>query len=1169
MEYRFLGFCLDTDRYALRSAAGDIPARPKVFEVLSLLVANRHRVVTKSELLEQVWAGRAVSTRTLASTVKEARQVLGDSGTDPRFIETIHGVGYRFVAPVDTGPEGPPPPPPTPSPSIDVVRPREVASPVVPGPLPTAERRAVTVLAAQLVMPERDLHLIDSQDVHALRTHCFEMFWKVLDDYAGTPLRRLDDGVVALFGAPVAQEDHARRAAFAALALRHRLRGQLLDLAGGSPPLAIDLQVGLHAGRVLSSVDHHGRLVATPEGDTLDRAERLMREAGPGVILLSPAVHQRLLGEVVGRPLQARGDRDLSAFELLATEHPDLGSAIYALRAGRRLSDFVGREPELAMLESLWRRVEQGRGQVVIVVSPPGLGKSRLVYELGRRLEAEGARVVGGFARSFGESTPYLPLAAIVGSLCGLSPGEPFNAALRKLVRLFPSENELEKALPYLLAFLEVEESLRTAELRDQLADLAPTLVKERTFALLTRMLADLAERRPLLMVVEDLQWIDSSSEAYLSFLADRIAPLRIMLVLTRRPGGRPIGLDRSYLTQVALPPLSAEASRTLLVEAAAETPPEAVIRGYLERAGGNPLFLEELGRSYATDAMGDVDRAVPEAVGSVILARVDQLPPDSKRVLQVSAVLGREVPLAWLSAVTKRSQAALQLHLDRFREAELLHESLGAPEGRLVVFSHALTQDAVYQSMPAPDRRHLHRQVAEALLARFPGVAATRPEVVARHLVEGGLSARAVPHWTRAGWRANERSAVHEALGHFNRASAILEVTPLGPARDHCELELQLGLAAVYIQTEGYMSDEVRACCLRAQELCHRLGDDPRLLPALGGLARHAFVQADLTAMQTVSERMLALARDLGDPRALIDAHFSMGLVLNHLGELEASLRHFEAELEAARSVSDHNLPIQVGLDPEAVANSYLALTYHALGDIEQSHRLSELALDRAHYVSHPRSLACTYWLDGCRLAGLRLYHEAEHRLEQARLTSSLHYPVWVSGSSVLLASVRLLRDGDVSQLGPMREQLEAYRATGHTVLLPFLLGMMAEAYLAVGRVDAALDAVREAFSLVERTGERFFRAELYRLRAEGRAKRAPADRPRSQADYERARETARDQRARLWELRAAMGLARLWMGSDRAGDAKPLLSQACGYFTEGLDLPDLEAAWAVLEAL
>jgi predicted ATPase len=551
----------------------------------------------------------------------------------------------------------------------------------------------------------------------------------------------------------------------------------------------------------------------------------------------------------------------------------------------RARSPFVGRERELALLQERLDAVVAGQGQVVALVGEPGLGKSRLLAEFCRGLVGREVRYVEGHCLSYGNATPYLPVVDLVRQLCGMTPGEP-HAAITAAVhrRLQQADLDPDEGVPLVLSLLDIP--LET----ERLAPLSPPERKARTFALLRHLVLHEAQRHPCILAVANLHWSDATSEEWLTSLVERLAGVALLVLVTYRPGYQPPWLAQSYATQIALSPLRAGHSRTV-VQAVLQTAsvPETVVQEIVTQAAGNPFFLEELAWHVIEHGGGPpAPLPVPETIEAVLAARIDRLPPEEKRLLQTAAVIGMAVSVPLLQAVTDLAAAELHTHLGHLQTAEFLYET-GRLPAAAYTFKHALTHEVAYGSLLQERQRVLHGRAAQATEELFAERLPEHYYALAHHYSRSGNPTKAVDYLQHAGQQALERSAYAEAASHLTTALDLLTTLPETRQRSQQELDVLMTLGMAWHATKGSGAPEMERLYTRARELYERVGEPPQLFRVLRGLWSVHSGRGESQAMQALGEQLLSLAQRLQDPDLLLEAHHSLWSSLFSGGELVA----------------------------------------------------------------------------------------------------------------------------------------------------------------------------------------------------------------------------------------------------------------------------------------
>jgi DNA-binding NtrC family response regulator/predicted ATPase len=788
------------------------------------------------------------------------------------------------------------------------------------------------------------------------------------------------------------------------------------------------------------------------------------------------------------------------------------------------LTPLVGRQHEVDLLVERWGHATEGRGQAVLISGEAGIGKSRLV----RALED---RIAGA---------PHTRLAFRCSTHYQNSPLYPVIDHPERRLRFSRDDGSHDKVrkLEVLLAWL-LEET----------------------------------EREATLAVWEDLQWADPSTLELLGLLLEQTPTARLLLVFTTRPDVALPWLARPHLTHISLGRLSQGETEAMIANVLEGRALRGeVLQQVVARADGVPLFVEELTRMVIEtgppiDRLSDL--TIPSTLHDSLMARLDRLGP-GREVAQLGAVLGREFSYELIQAVSPMDGATLRQELARLAESHLLYRK-GVPPNERYVFKHALVQDAAYQSLLESARHQHHARIARVLEERFPDAGDLHPELIAHHYTEAGLVAEAVVYWQRAGQRAVERSASAEALAHLRRGLGLLETLPDTPGRAERELALQLTHGAALLMTKGYTAPEVEEVYARARALRASAGDSQQILLAMFGLWRFHISRAELETAHDLGQECFALAQRLRDPALLVNAHFALGVSAFHMGRFAAALADLERGIAIYDPARHASLAFFHGAEIEVACRCYAARTLWFLGypdrALEQSDKAMALARQSSHtytvgYALHLTSAVHTYRRDP----------PAVQQLADAAiaLAHDQGFERWL-GSGLMRRGWALAEQGAPAEgIAQMREGLAVWRS--HLGLTHFL-AMLAEAHARAGDFDAGLPVLDDALALAHTSAEHHYEAELHRLRGE-LALRQGIHRPHASHDepedcFRRAIEIARSQGATSLELRAVMSLGRSWQTQGKLAEARQMLAEIYGRFTEGFATPDLREARALLDEL
>ena len=912
-------------------------------------------------------------------------------------------------------------------------------------------------------------------------------------------------------------------------------------------------------------------------GETPNIAARVQGVAEPNTMVIS-AVTQRLVqGLFECQDLGPQILKGISTLLLLYQVNAESAAqSRFEVAVGAGLTPLVGREEELGLLQRRWAQAKDGAGQAILLSGEPGIGKSRLVQTLKEQVVTEGATRLEFRCSPYHQSSALYPIIEHLQRLLQFQREEPPQVKLAKLQQIlatyrFPQAD----TVPLLATVLSLPQPEGIPPLT-----LSPQKQKQKTHEALVAWIMEEAQKAAVYCAWEDLHWADPSTLEVLTLFLEQIPTTRIFTVLTFRPEFTPPWSSRSYLTQLTLNRLGRSHVEAMVENVTGgKALPSEVLQQIVTKTDGVPLFVEELTKMVleselyggTTPVSPLPPLAIPATLHDALMARLDRLAP-VREIAQIGAVLGREFSYDLIHAVSRLDESALQQGLHQLVEAELVYQR-GLPPQAVYIFKHALIQDTAYQSLLKSKRQQLHQQIARVLEERFLETKETQPELLAHHYTESGLIAQAIPYWQRAGERATQRSANIEAIAHLTRGLELLQSLPDTPERTQQELELQLALANPLVSTKGYTAPEVERVYTRALDLCRQVGETPQLFWALLGLQVVYLVRAELKTARELAEQCLSLAQNNHNPAFLVQAHMVLGQTLLHLGEFAQAREHLEAGV-ALYDLQQHR-PYGYGNpeDPNVVCLSYSALPLWFLGYPDQAQQRSHDALTLAYERSHPYSL-------GYALSGSATVHQLRREVRPVQertgammaLATEQGFPVYLALGSIrqgwALAAQGQIEEG-ISQI---RQGLDAWRAMGTEVWRQFMVSLLVEAYGKGERVEEGLTVLAEALA-ANRSEERTHEAELGRLRGEltlqASAQSTESRAQEAEGYFLKSIDIARQQQAKSWELRASTSLARLWQQQDKREDARQLLAEIYGGFTEGFATKDLQEAKILLEEL
>ncbi|TFV67428.1 adenylate cyclase [Bradyrhizobium frederickii] len=1031
------------------------------------------------------------------------------------------------------------------------------------------ERRQLTVMFCDLVDSTALSSTLDPEQMRDLLLAYQATCALVIDRYDGHLAKYLGDGLLVYFGLPRAHEDDAQRAVSAGLDIVEAIALLNRDLFR-KVGVELAVRLGVHTGLVVAG--EMGAVGAREEmaivGETPNVAARLQSLAAPNALVISSST-QRLVGGLfsyedmgvhqlkgVARPMQAwrvTGER--------LTE-----SRFEALHPGRPFP-LIGREEEVNFLLRRWERANQGDGQVVLLCGEPGIGKSRIAEALIERIaDLPHIRLRCQCSAYFATSALY-PFARQFVQAAGFLPTDPPAIKLNKLKQVLAESGQ---AVPEIASLFAGLLSIPVASHYPRL-ELTAESLKQRTVTALVDRVLGLAARKPVLIVVEDAHWIDPSSADVVAAAMDRVRDSRVLILITYRPDYIP-PWSGPHLTMLTLNRLGhSQAADMIGALAAAKAPPAEIIQQIIAKADGVPLFIEELTKAVleagladdetGCERSGELRLSVPMTLQDALVARLDRT-AGTKEVAQVAAVLGREFSEALLTAVFPPNRDALTEALDALVQAGLLLRR-GSPPQTNYVFKHALVQDAAYGTLLLTSRQQLHAHTADVLERQFPEIAEAQPELLAHHCAAAGLYDRAISYWQRSATRARERSNYVEAEQVLTAAVALVPQLS-EEARKRTELDLQMALGAVYRAIRGSGSPQTELTYRRARALCEEVGDADRLLEVIYGQFVGAFNRPKLHDAERYAREFMEIAQQDHNASALKVAEYLIGSTAFLLGDLVRARQHLEDSLRLDSADRMHVNRYSHGQYP-TFPLTYLAWTMFALGFPTQGQTLAgeaiAVARDRSEfYYAMALSNDCYlhHMCGDCTAVETNIATLVD-------LAAKRGIVVFHAVARLFEGWTRAIRGAPEDGIDLMHDALARIAATEQKVEHPYKRSILAETCLRAGQWSEAEKQLDEALRLVRSTDERWYEAELHRLAAE--LALAKGDSVSAELKFERALTLSTAQSARMWELRAATGLARLWREAGRINEARNLLAPVLGSFTEGLDTRDFIEAKAILD--
>jgi class 3 adenylate cyclase/predicted ATPase len=1048
----------------------------------------------------------------------------------------------------------------------------EEPSPYV-APSRDAERRQISVMFCDLVGSTALAERLDPEELRDLLQAYQRACGEAIRPYGGHVAQYLGDGLMVYFGWPQAHEDNAERAIQAGLEV-------LNAVARVRTSTPIRARVGIHTGLVVVGETGAGdpSIPKAAVGETPNIAARLQGLAPPGSVVVTERTRALASGLFEYHDMGAHVLKGLSEPIRLyrVTGTRPIESRFEASRGSVALTPLVGRDEEIGLLLDLWRRARDGAGQVALVSGDPGIGKSRLARAMRERLVGEPHLSLRYQCSPFHVNTALHPVAEHVERIGSFGRDDNPEQKLDKMESLLAgSRAQIAEAAPLYAAML----SLPTG--RYPPVKRSPQKHKEKTLQALLGQVAALSKRQPLLMVFEDAQWTDATSQEMLDLLVTQLPSMPVLLMITFRPEYMAPWSRRGGITELRLGHLGRTSAAQLVDSVSGgKTLPHEVLAEILAHTDGVPLFIEELTKSVLESGLLQEERdrhtlqsslplAIPTTLRDSLIARLDRLAP-IREVAQVGACIGREFSYDLLVEVSGLDESALTLAMEQLTQSGLIYRR-GTPPDVMYAFKHALVQDAAYDSLLKSKRLQLHARIGQALETRFPARVASEPELVARHLTQAGLDQRAAPYWLRAGQRALNRVALVEALGHLNAALSVNGRLPPSLERDRQELDIRMLLGQTYLAYLGWAAVEVVQVLGPARDLAIRLEEDTKLVAILHYIWFHHSMRCEFTRTLAIVAELDALARSREDSVPFVVARWTEGLTHCWMGNFKQSREVAEQVLRAYDPKLHGQLVETYSHDPKCGTLSWLQASLWALGFPDQAKQAALAQLEVARQLGNPFNLC--WCLTGGTMALLLRGETALARqwVAEALAIAREHAMTFIADVMVPASDgYALIEQGDYAEgYAKHTAAVGAWEEGGALFLVPFANLYRARALMGLNRHGEARNVLDRGLELVQRTGHRMHEAELHRMHGELLRQQPQPDLQGAENAFRRALEIARTQEAKGFELRAAMSLARLWTEQDRRCQALELMEPVYSWFTEGFDTPDLGAARGLLSDL
>ncbi len=1040
----------------------------------------------------------------------------------------------------------------------------DTSVPAGEAPMLDAERRQITVMFCDLVGSTALAEQLDPEDLRRLLQAYQKACGDVMDSYAGHVAQYLGDGLMVYFGWPVAHEDDGERAVKAAI--------ETVEAVKAVPaPAPLQVRIGIATGPVVvGETTSDATMPKLAVGETPNLAARLQGLAAADEIVVAPGT-RRLIGGAIA--CEDMGEHVLRGIVEPVRAHKVLGPGA----AGGRfeaahpepLEGMVGRDSEIAMLLDRWQLAQGGEGQTVLLCGEPGIGKSRIVEELRQRIADEEHVSILYQCSAHHRNTALYPITDYFARASGFDRRDRAEQKLEKLDALVDQNNLcVDEVSPLFALSLGIPTGDRYPAL-----NMSPHRLREKTAEALVMRGVELSKSHTLLVVVEDAQWMDPTTEEALALFVDYSRDISALLIATYRPEYEPAWRGHSNVTQLTLNRLGKrQAARLVNQLTGGRSLPQEVSEQLVAKADGIPLFIEELTRTVLDSGLlvDGVDGfmlsgplpalAVPMTLHDSLMARLDKL-ASVKDLVQIGACIGRDFAYELLAAVSGMESGALDEALDAMVSSGLVFRS-GTPPDAVYTFKHMLIQETAHDALLKSRRQQIHANIARALEADFQDIATTQPEMLATHYTAGELPLQALPFWLAAGEMAVEGSANVEAIRHLRQGLALIAELPESADRDRLELRFQNALSTPLIANRGYADAETNRCHARARELSEQLDDGSLTFPALYGQSVSHIVLAHNDDAHAVANAFLHLAEEQSDIASMVMGQRLVGLTRIYLGRPDIARVHLERALGLYDPEQHHGLAYHYAQDPLVATLTLRSWSLLLLGFEAQSSIDRERALAAARDLGHGHTLAYCLFYAGVLQDYLRRDSRAlaAHAEQLATLCERQSMVTWLPFAEAGKGWIEAI-EGDAAKgtaaIAATVEARDSGQACFNTTLL---LAMLAEGQARCGERDSAVASLDQALAFAEDTNERWLVADILRQKGE------------MSGDTEILRQaiaTARAQSAKPFEVRGAITLATLWHAEGKLDQARTILADCCRDIAEDHDFPELDQGRGLLTDL
>lgn len=1021
-----------------------------------------------------------------------------------------------------------------------------------------AEFRLLTVMFCDMVGSTALSTSLDPEQLRSIIAGFQRACTEAVEPLGGFVARYMGDGVLVYFGYPRANENDAERAVSAGLAVTEACRLST----------DIEVRVGIASGRVIVG-DLLGQGPAqerTVVGETPNLAARLQALASPGSVVVSDTT-RRLAGG--GFEFADFGAHELKGFNSSINAWRVVATRAIASRfesnRNSALNPLFGRNTELMLLLDRWELACGGEGQAVFVSGEAGIGKSRLVEGLRHEVTNFPHVALRYQCSPHFSTSAFYPVISQLQRAARFETGDTTDQKLDKLEAL------LQQSASGSIIDAQIFAHLLSLPFEHRYGplDLTPQEIKSRTLEVLLNQVFLLAEKEPVLFLVEDTHWIDPASEEFLELFIGRLEQSRVLLVVTHRSDWQPNLLGHNNISSLQLNRLGKASCASIVRAVAGDFISEDVVERIVSRTDGIPLFIEELTKSLVEGGLDIAEADIPATLQASLLARIDRLGQQAKEIIQIAAVIGREVPADLLEAVARDKLNTLTIGLNQLVQTEFLFQS-GTTNHIVYTFKHGLVQDSIYENMLSDVRQQQHQNVANALVNEFPQTVEIAPELVAHHYTEAASDESAIAYWHRAGKRSAGRSADAESVAQLRRAIHILEQLPSTSERVQQNLSLHMDLTGPLIAIGGYGSEEMDQNTQRSLALAEQADETDRIFPVLYGkfvFQLHTGLVEEATRQ---AEEFLTLAQSVGQHETTVQGQRIVGFANLIGGQPHIANEHLAKAAKYVAPETGGSMPSVYGQDIEATAKVIAAWTRLHCGYPEQAIDLFDQALARAEYINHANTLGVVLFHGGNMFVSLRLLDRVKQTLAGLRALNEKHdLSLWRVAESIVHPGLMSLVGQYQQVIDSIDPVLKVYNDEMHMRMhTPYMLAQSANALLSLGKAELALATAKNALTDSAQTGVRIEDPELLRIVAMANAQ-LKGNGAETTLAFEHALETAQTMNMKWYALRIATDFAKYLAANGNAFEARDILMPLAEQFTEGHSMPDMISATEVIAGL